>query len=245
MFHLFQTNPTDGPKSVWSGIKEDMTLDQVGAAMVLLMAEENINHYRMGVLYNYAVDRKLAELAGYKNALDFFQQKLADLSQSALSMYGVVARDFSEETSRRFGVTCLSLLRTYKDLASIKVNHDQPGDTPIEVPDKKGVVTTKPFGQCSVDEMRRALQLKRKPTSSQPLAEEHVAVADQVGKAVLERFEKGDPVKVQLRNHQGEAILDFTGIPLSKRMKLAEALMASAQSEVSLPQQGEKVSPTQ
>ncbi|WP_407742681.1 hypothetical protein [Hyalangium sp.] len=82
----------------------------------------------------------------------------------------------------------------------------------------------KSFSACSVDELRRALQAKRKPTSSKPLPPEAVTLADQLSKAVTSRFQKGDPVKVQLRNHQGRAVLDFRGIPLEKLARLVEAL---------------------
>ncbi len=225
MFELFQKSK-EVSKQVQGAIAQDMTLEQVRVAMLQLLAEESINHHRMGQLYNYVVDRKLAELAGFKDARDYFSQNLCDVSQSALTMYGAVARKFSEEIARRFGVTCLFLLLTYKELSGIKVDHDAPGDTLIDVPDTKGVVTSKPFSACSVDEMRRALQGKRKPTSSKPLPAEDLAVADQVAKEVTSRFAKGDPVRVQVRNYQGEAVLDFKGVPLAKRRELVEALLA-------------------
>ena len=226
MFTLFQTKAKDTAAQAQSFTPQDMTLEQVRAAMLQLMGEENINHHRMGVLYNYVVDKMLAEVAGYKDARDYFNQNLKDLSQAALTMYGTVAHQFTEEIARRFGVTCLSLLLTYKELAGLKVDHDEPGSASIDVPDAKGVVTSKAFGMCSVDEMRRAIQAKRKPTSSKPLPPEAVTQADQVSKAVMSRFQKGDPVKVQLRNHQGTAVLDFRGIPLEKLAKLGEALAA-------------------
>ncbi len=226
MFQLFQQKFKDvSPQVQWT-LPEDMTLEQVRVAMLELMADEHTNHHRMGELYNYVVDKKLAELAGYKDARDWFSQNLRDVSQAALTMYGTVAHQFSEDIARRFGVTCLSLLLTYKELAGLKVDHEAPGAAPIDVPDAKGVVTSKPFSTCSVDEMRRAIQAKRKPTSSKPLPPEAVALADQVSKAVASRFQKGDPVKVQLRNHQGTAVLDFRGIPLEKLAKLVEALTA-------------------
>ncbi len=41
------------------------------------------------------------------------------------SKYGAVAEAFSEEVSRRFGVTCLSLLLTYKEAADLEVNPEE------------------------------------------------------------------------------------------------------------------------
>jgi hypothetical protein len=46
------------------------------------MAQEN-THHQMGQLYNYVVEKKLAEKAGDKDARAWFSQHLVDLSQSA------------------------------------------------------------------------------------------------------------------------------------------------------------------
>src|SRR5204863_257991 len=70
---------------------EGTTLEQLSTELLALMAQESLNHHRMGQIYNYIVENKLAENAGFKDARDYFTQKLADLSQSALSMYGAVA----------------------------------------------------------------------------------------------------------------------------------------------------------
>jgi hypothetical protein len=191
------------------------------------MMAESTNHHRMGQLYNYAVDNKLAESEGYKDAEEYFSKRLSDLSSSSLRLYGTVARQFSEQIATRYGVTCLSLLLTYKEVADLEVNHEDPEDTVIEVPGENGAVTAKPFGDCSVNEMRLAIQRKRKPASSKPLPEEDLTRADQYRKAVTSRFPKGAPVRVQLRNHKGKAVLDFKGIPLEDVGKLSDALMGA------------------
>jgi hypothetical protein len=225
MFKLFTAKEaTTVTTPVITAVTEGMTLEQVRLAMLQLMREENVNQHRMGQLYNHVVDKKLAEKAGYKDAKDYFSQHLADLSQSALSMYGAVAADFSEPVARRFGVTCLYLLLTYKEAADLEVNHEDPGGTLIEVPDDKGLVTSKPFGDCSVEQMRRALQRKRKPASTKPLPPEAEALAEQYSEAVTGRFPKGARVKVLVRNQRGKAVLDFKGIPLEQVNQLVEAL---------------------
>jgi hypothetical protein len=220
MFKLFQTKEV-----TTTAVTEGMTLEQVRVAMLQLMAEENNNQYQMGQLYNYVVDRQLAEKAGYKDAKDFFAQRLADLSKATLTTYGAVAQAFSAPVARRFGVNCLALLLTYKEAADIEVSHEEPGSALIEVPDDKGQVTTKPFGECSVEQMRRALQRKRKPASSKPLPPEAEMKADQYREAVTSRLPRGTRVKVLLRNEKGKAVLDFKGIPLEQVEKLSEALM--------------------
>jgi hypothetical protein len=229
MFKLFATKEaaavtTSILKPVTTAVTEDMTLEQVRLAMLQLMREENVNHHRMGQLYNYTVDKELAQKAGYKDAKDYFSQHMADLSQATLTTYGAVAETFSEPVARRFGVTCLHLLLIYKEAADIEVNHEDPGGTLIEVPDEKGQVTAKPFGDCTVEQMRKALQRRRKPASSKPLPPEVEVLADQYREAVTGRFAKGTRVKVLVRNEKGEAVLDFKGIPVKQVSQPAAAL---------------------
>jgi hypothetical protein len=207
-------------------IPEDMTLDQVREAMLQLLAEETTNHYRMGQLYNHVEDRGLATAEGYTNTVDYFRQNVREVSSSALFMYGSVAREFSADSCHQFGITRLSLLLTYKKAAGIEVNHEEPGGTFIEVPEKKGEVKPRLFSECSVEELRKAIQRKRKPSSSKPLPPADVALADKYMDAVMARFKKGDPIRVQVRNHEGTPVLDFRGVPLAQVSKLAEALLA-------------------
>ncbi len=106
------------------------------------------------------------------------------------------------------------------------MNHDEPGDTRIEVPTDNGAVTPKRFEECTVDEMRKALQRKRKPASSKPLPPEIEARAEQFCEAVMACFPKGKGtrVKVGVRNEKGTAVLDFKGIPVDQLNLLLEAL---------------------
>ena len=48
---------------------------------------------------------------------------------------------------------------------------------------------------------------------------------DQYREAVVGRFAEGSPVRVQLRNHKGQTVVDFRGIPVMEVAKLAEALV--------------------
>jgi hypothetical protein len=207
-------------------IPDDATLDQVHRTFVILMGQENLNHHRMGQLYNHVVEKRLAEKAGYKDAKAFFTQRLADLSQGSLTRYGAVAEAFSAPVSRRFGVTCLYLLLTYAEATGLEVNPEEPGNHPIEVPDDKGQVSTLPFGSCSVEQMRRALHRKRRPTSTRPVPAEAEVRADQYREAVKSRFAQGTRIKVQVRNEKGKAVLDFRGIPLEQVDQLVAALTA-------------------
>ncbi len=238
MFKLLKMK--DEKKLDAHSLPKEMTLDEVRLAMLELMGQENLNHYRMGQLYNYVVERRLAEAAGYKNAPDYFSKNLVDMSRAALVMYGTVASHFSEITSRRFGITCLSLLLTYAEASDFEVNYEEPGGHLIEVPGDNGAVTAKAFGQCSVEEMRKALRRKRKPASSKPLPAEDLALADRYLEAVTGGLPKGTALRVQVRNHKGKAVIDLRGIPLTHVAQLAQMLLAHVppQSEVTHAQQG-------
>ena len=207
-------------------ISEGPSLQQLKDELLGLMAQESTNHHRMGQIYNLIVEKELAQKAGFKDAREFFSTQLADLSQSTLSTYGAVADAFTEPVARRFGVTCLYMLLTYQEAAGLEVNHEEPGDTLIEVPDDKGQVSTLPFKACTAEQLRRALQRKRKPISSKPLPPEAEALAEQYRQVVASRFPKGKGtlVKVRVRNQKGKAVLDLTGIPLEQAAPLIEAL---------------------
>ncbi|WP_224367659.1 hypothetical protein [Hyalangium versicolor] len=219
-------------KEVKSALEEELTLEKFHSEMIQLMGSESANHYRMGRLYNRAVEKKLAEAAGYKNAQDYITQKLPDVSYGALRMYGSVAASFSEANAVRFGVTCSYLLLTYKEVADLEINHDEPGGTLIEVPGASGAVESKPFSACSVEEMRKAIQRKRKPSSSKPLPAEHVALAGLYQSSVSTVFPKGVVVKVEVRNQKGKAVLDITGIPVEQVNTLIKALGLAVPMEI-------------
>ena len=89
-------------------------------------------------------------------------------------------------------------------------------------------MSTLPFSRCTVDQLRRALRRKRKPSSTKPLPPRRWRCAEQVSEAVALRFPKGKGarVKVAVRNQKGKAVLDFKGIPAEQLLLLAEALTA-------------------
>jgi hypothetical protein len=208
---------------------EGMTLEQVGAAIRQLVAEGNFNHHRIGVLYNYVVDNELAEQKGYKDAPAYFREHVKQLSRQTLVLYGSVARAFSATDCLNYGVSALSLLNTYKELAGISLHPADPGLTPIEVPDDQNVVVTKNFGDCTVEELRKALQRKRKPTSSQPIPERDLARAQQYRSVLTKAFPAETGVRLAVRNSKGKTVVTFKDVPLEDVELMVEALMDGLQ----------------
>jgi hypothetical protein len=86
------------------------------------------------------------------------------------------------------------------------------------------VVQSKPFSDCSVKDLRKALQRKRRPTSSAPLPSADIALVDQYRKAVTSHFPAHAPVRVSVRNVSGKAIISFD-VPLAQVDTLTEALI--------------------
>ncbi len=212
-------------QEVKGAVSEGMTLDQVRKTMIDLMMEENVNHHRMGQLYNYVVKNRLAQNAGYKDARDYFRKTLADLAQSSLSMYGAVAASFSEAVTRRYGVTCLYLLLAYETATGQKFNHAELGGVRIEVPGENGEVRARLFDECTSEDLRNAVRHKRKPASSQPVPAQYVALAEQYQVAVKNRFPAGTVITVVARNQKGDSVIDIKGIPAAQMDLLLEALM--------------------
>src|SRR5205823_4009287 len=87
-----------------------------------LVAANNTNFHTIGVEYNYIVDNKLAEKAGYKNAPEYLTQQIQELSRSTLTTYGAVARAFTAEVCAQYGVSVLILLLTYTEAAGAELD---------------------------------------------------------------------------------------------------------------------------
>jgi hypothetical protein len=209
----FRNNPYQG-----------LTLPQVLVTMRQLVKDESLNHFLMGQLYNHVVDSNLLKGTKYKNASDFFTDNIQEVSKATLLAYGAVARSFSQEACTQFGITRLRLLLTYKVAAKIELNTADPGGTFIMVPVKDGEVKPKLFADCGVEDLRKALANLR-TSDDEPMPAEEVALVDRYREAITGRFSKDTPVRVQLRSHQGKAVVDFKGIPLSQLHTLTEALL--------------------
>lgn len=165
----------------------DMTLDQIGEELHHLAVNLNSNHYRIGQLYNYVVEKKLAATGGFKNAQAFFSQRVKELSQAVLSLCGTVARAFTAEACTRYGAYHLHALLTYGKAAKLPLSREEPGPTPIDVPKADGSVERKPFSQCSVEEVREAVKHKR-AKEAPGLPEKDVALIQALRDTVTENF---------------------------------------------------------
>jgi hypothetical protein len=212
-------------RTKFAEIPETLTLQEAHDEFSQLLQTESANHHRMGQLYNHVVKHKLAEKAQYPNALAYFSKHFKAVARSTLLAYSAVAKTFTEPVTTEFGVTRLKHLLTYKEVADITLNDAEPGSTPIEVPDKDGVVALKPFKDCTVEELRKAIVRKRKPSSSKPLPPEVLSQVEEYRNAVISRFPDDVPVDVKARKHNSEVLITFKDIPMSLLDGLAEILL--------------------
>jgi hypothetical protein len=189
-----------------------------------LLVAGNASCYQIGVHYNRAVDSQLAEKAGYKNAPAYFCENIRDLSRTTLVTYGAVARVFSEEACGQYGMSALNLLMVYAEASGSELDTNDPSTMLILVPDKDGVVEEQFFGECSVAELRKAIQRLRRPTSSAPLPADALTRAEQCRTVWAAYFPQKAGVRVEVRNRKGKAVLCLREIPLEQAEQLTALL---------------------
>ena len=195
-----------------------------------LLAGGNVNCHRIGVLYNTAVKEKLAEKAKCKTAAAYFSKNIKELSKATLARYGTVAKEFSEETCAQYGATALSLLLTYAEATKTKVDPKDPSTVVIAVPDQNGVVDEKFFSECTVADLRGALQRLRRPTSSAPLPADILARIEQSRTLWMDYFPEKSGANVVASNRKGQAIISLKDMPLEVWEQLTALLGRSLQS---------------
>ncbi|WP_163999663.1 hypothetical protein [Pyxidicoccus caerfyrddinensis] len=214
MEHLNGNTPARSP---------DLTLEQVHKRILTLIEKGHRNGHQIGRLYNYVIDSELAQKGGFKDAQDFFKQRVKVVSQAVLSLNGAVARSFTEDVAVKYGMRNLYTLLAYAKLEGLTVEQSDPGDLPIAVPQKDGVVQSKPFADCSVEDLQSAMRHKRAPPQSLPEAD---AARVQHYRDNLQRhFTDRLSIRVDARNHLGELFITLRDIPEKEMKRLAAALV--------------------
>jgi hypothetical protein len=95
-------------------------------------------------------------------------------------MFGAVAREFTREVCEKYNMASLGALLDYQRLrygylpryGYLQLDSREPGNTPIDIPRRGGLMLTKPFADCTMDDLRQAVQARwaprRSPESPQP-----------------------------------------------------------------------------
>jgi len=210
----------------------DMTLDQIRDTMIALAKQGSTSAHQIGTLWNYVVDRKLAEIAGYKSAQEYFSKYVKAFSQSTLTVYGTVARNFTEAICTQYGMGNLRELLRYAEVTNATLSED-PGSMSIDVPQEDGKTVTKPFSECSVDELERATRAKRAPAPAR------VPVADQArllffADSLDRNFEGVADVRFSSRSKSGKTLISLQDVPMTEVERLIRALQDGMNAEPTL-----------
>lgn len=200
----------------------DMTLEQATNTINSLIQQGNTGTHQIGVLYNHIVDKRLAIVAGYKDARTYFSQHVKALSQNTLSVYGRVAKAFPESICTQHGPYKLRSLLVYVEAAGLGVPADPVG-FPVDVVGEDGKVVPKPFEACSVDEIDRATRAKKTPPR------ERVPVMDQARLLFLldslgRNFPGSSPVRMTSRSEEGKTLISLQDVPMEQLGNLMQAL---------------------
>lgn len=203
----------------------DVTLPLVADNVRQLATDVNKNHYRIGQQYNLVVDKKMAQMGGYKTAQDFFAKEVKEISQTVLSTCGTVARAFNEKACSRHSVYHLYALITYGKLAGLKLSKDEPGPTPIDVPKADGTTEQKPFSECTVEELKAATQHKR-IKAQPPLPEEVLARIQKLRDCITASFpEESSRTRLTSRTLEDKTYFTVKDVLVEDAEALLEALM--------------------
>ena len=203
----------------------NITLAEVRERVLHVVGQGNADAYQLGWLYNYVVDRELAQQGGFKDAADFFKKEVKVLSQSSLTAYGAVARAFTATVCVKYGLHNLYTLLTYEKVAVLTVDGNEPGPTPIQVPQEDGTVAQKPFAECSMEELKRAIKHKRTPPRPLP---QDASTRLETYRNVLDQHLSGrHSIQVSARLERDKVLISFKDIPEEQMAAVIEALMDS------------------
>lgn len=212
-----------------NAVGTDLTLDQIKDTINGLLQQGNTGAHQIGTLYNHVVDKRLAIIAGYKDTRTYFAQNVKALSQSALSVYGRVAKLFPETSCTLYGPYKLNALYIYAELTGMGFAPD-PANFLIDVPQDNGTMAHKPFAECSVDEIERATKAKRTPPKvNVPVGDQArmLFLADSINKS----FAGVADVRLSTRNKEGKTLISLQDVPLTEVQRLMLALQQGMSAE--------------
>jgi len=146
-------------------------LEQEATAITALLSQEEDEHWQIGVHFNRIVDGHLAQKGGFKTAQEFLSQRLGGVSHSTLSLYGQIAKTFSEEVAKKYGSSKLAILLTYEKLTDTEIPKGDPANVEIKIPGAGGAPTKKPFADCSREQLQAAIHALKTPPKPLPPAD--------------------------------------------------------------------------
>ena len=192
-------------------VTDSPELEKEAGAIADLLTQGEDEHWQIGAHYNAIVNGRLAQKAGYKSARKFFEERLGQVSQATLTLYGAIAKTFTEEAAKTYGSSRLGRLLTYERLREAKLPAGDPGDIPIDVPQMDGSTKEKRFADCTFAELVAALHRRQSPP--EPVPPEDKAILKRLHKGLEDEYGADDgaklPIVIKARNdpHIGTVVV--------------------------------------
>jgi hypothetical protein len=220
------TEKTTAALNLWK-----MTLEQAHDSILQGLMQGPAGHYQIGLTYNCIVARRLAVNRGYRTTREYFRRHVRVLSHAALTMYGAVAYRFPQAVCEKYGMASLGALLNYMRLASLwHVDAAEPGPTPIQLPRQRGLQLTKPFSDCTAEDLRDAVQARR-AWPGQGMLEQNEEPLKRYLEVLQRHF--GDhtrnPPHIDAHVHNRRAHLRIRHLRLSEMEQVTEALRLTLQ----------------
>jgi len=194
-----------------------------------LLTKGEDEHWQIGVHYNRIVNGHLVEKSRkFKSAREFFANHFPDVPRSTLTLYGMIAKRFTENVAKNYGVSRLRALLTYEKLTGSKLPSGDPAATPIRIPQKDGSTKEKRFADCTRDELQAAIRHHRENDGPPPDVDPYdKKILDAVRKAI--RDIEGDPPYIDMKtipDQHWKAVIEFR-VPVEKLDDLYDSLGAA------------------
>jgi hypothetical protein len=136
-----------------------------------------------------------------------------------------VARAFTATACVKHGMHNLYVLLSYEKVAGLEVDGNEPGPSPIRVPQEDGTVAQKPFAECTVEELKQAVKHQRTPPKPLPASATARVAAY---RDVLDQHLSGEHhIRVRARMERGQVLISLRDIPEEKMSTVIEALIDS------------------
>lgn len=162
----------------------------------------------------------------YKNAADYLCGNIPGLTHTDLRWYASTSKGFSLGVRIHYGLKKLRALRDYARAARITMTSPDPGATVVQVPQPDGTTVDKLFWSCGLEEVQRAVRMKRKPSPKT-----RAPVSDKVrvlflAESLARHFQEVAPVRMDARQENGKTLVTVRDVPVAEMDRLIKSLRA-------------------
>lgn len=144
-----------------TSIEVHQTLEEALAKIRDLYKQEQAAKWGQGDQVNIVEDAHLAFSKGYKKARECLKQELPELQASTLYRYAFVAKHFSQEHTKTWGVAKLQALVALHNKGGDVGFLGDPADLEVHVPREDGSLVAKKFSDCTMRDLRSAAKHRK------------------------------------------------------------------------------------